>query len=644
MPEYLAPGVYVEEVSFRQKTIEGVSTSTTGFVGPARFGPVFGEPELLTSFSDFERIYGHIDDLELDDGPMTNFLAHGVRAFFEEGGRRLYVARTETDGDTASWSPDESPPPFTLRARFAGSAGNVTATFTFRLGENILVFEPPEPGMVASPPGSPGDQGRPVLRGGQEFDTVWAVGTGSPPGSPTGDGTLYWLDRYFDDQSGRFTFRLRGDDPGSPPSGAVELADVASVRVLTVGVVVQPNSELGQEESWEGLTFHPEHRRSLTHVFDPAPDNPSRYLRVPLVFDRRDLANGAEIAAAMLAQPSLRDAAETVLENIDDTDRGDAGRTFRVRLSGGTDGTRPGAPDYEGREDGGGAKSGLLSLEDVEDISIVAAPGSTFDLGGDYGPNAQAIIRLLISHCERMRYRVAVLDSGDGQTLSEVRELRAGIDSTRAALYYPWVRVLDPLSRGGVDPVVREIHVPPSGHMAGIYARTDVDRGVHKAPANEVVRLALGFEVLLNRAQQDALNPEGVNCLRYFEGRGYRVWGARTASSDPEWKYLNVRRYFAFLERSIDKGTQWAVFEPNGEELWGNVRATVEDFLFNEFQNNHLLGSKPAEAYFVRCDRTTMTQNDLDNGRLVCLVGVAPLRPAEFVIFRIGQKTADSRG
>lgn len=640
MPEYLAPGVYVEEVSFRQKTIEGVSTSTTGFVGPARFGPVFGEPELLTSFSDFERIYGHLDRLEFDDGPMDNFLAHGVRAFFEEGGRRLYVSRVLSDAGTAGWEPDASPAPFELRARFAGSAGNFTATFTFRLGENILAFEPADPGAVGSPPGP----GRAVLRGAQEFDTVWAVGAGSPPGSPPGLGALHWLDRYFDDASGRFTFRLRRDDPGGSPSGAIELDAVSDVRVLTVGVVIQPNSVLGQEESWEGLTFHPEHRRSLSQVFDPDPDNPSRYLRVPLAFDRRDLGNGAEIAEAMLAQPSLRDAAATVLDNIDDPDAGDAARSFRVRLAGGTDGARPGAGEYEGNEDGAGAKSGLLALEDVEDISIVAAPGSTFDLDGAYGPNAQAIIRLLISHCERMRYRVAVLDSGNGETLSEVRALRAGIDTTRAALYYPWVRVLDPLSRGGgVDPVVRELYLPPSGFVAGIYARTDVDRGVHKAPANEVVRLALGFEVLLNRAQQEALNPEGINCLRYFEGRGYRVWGGRTASSDPEWKYLNVRRYFAYLERSIDKGTQWAVFEPNGEELWANVRATVEDFLFNEFQNNHLLGSKPAEAYFVRCDRSTMTQNDLDNGRLVCLVGVAPLRPAEFVIFRIGQKTADSK-
>jgi phage tail sheath protein FI len=183
---------------------------------------------------------------------------------------------------------------------------------------------------------------------------------------------------------------------------------------------------------------------------------------------------------------------------------------------------------------------------------------------------------------------------------------------------------------------------PPSGFVAGIYARNDIQQGVHKSPANEVIRQALGFETLVNRAQQEVLNPKGINCLRFFEGRGYRVWGARTLTSDPEWKYLNVRRYFAFLERSIELGTQWAVFENNGPTLWRNVRTTISDFLFNEWSSDHLLGTRPDEAFFVRCDRTTMTQNDLDNGRLVCLIGVAPLRPAEFVIFRIGQKTADA--
>jgi phage tail sheath protein FI len=156
--------------------------------------------------------------------------------------------------------------------------------------------------------------------------------------------------------------------------------------------------------------------------------------------------------------------------------------------------------------------------------------------------------------------------------------------------------------------------------------------------------MALGFEFLLNKSQQDVLNPEGVNCLRFFEGRGYRVWGARTISSDPEWKYVNLRRYFAYLERSLERGTQWVVFENNHEPLWANVRRTVEDFLFNEWKSGRLMGEKPQEAYFVRCDRSTMTQNDIDNGRLICLVGVAPVRPAEFVIFRIGQWTAERRG
>ena len=168
------------------------------------------------------------------------------------------------------------------------------------------------------------------------------------------------------------------------------------------------------------------------------------------------------------------------------------------------------------------------------------------------------------------------------------------------------------------------------------YPKKKVERG------EKIRGGAVRFERLLNKGQQDVLNPEGVNGLRFFRGRGYRVWGARTVSSDPEWKYVSVRRYFAFLERSIEQGTQWAVFEPNGKKLWARVRRTVEDFLFNEWKLGHLLGAQE-EAFFVRCDRSTMTQNDLDNGRLVCLIGVAPLRPAEFVIFRIGQKTLDSQ-
>jgi uncharacterized protein len=311
-----------------------------------------------------------------------------------------------------------------------------------------------------------------------------------------------------------------------------------------------------------------------------------------------------------------------------------AGREPQIALTGGSDGDRPSGNDYRGQElDDGRRKSGLLALEDIPDVSIVAAPGYS---AAENAAFRQDVSNALWSHAERMKYRIAVLDSYEGASLNEVRAQKAQLDSSHAALYYPWVRVLDPVTQ-------QEAVLPPSGFVAGIYARNDVEKGVHKAPANEVVRGALGFELTLNKAQQDVLNPEGVNCFRFFEGRGNRLWGARTTSSDPEWKYVNLRRYFAYLERSIERGTQWVVFENNSEPLWANVRRTVEDFLFNEWKQGHLMGEKPESSYFVKCDRTTMTQNDFDNGRLVCLIGVAPVRPAEFVIFRIGQWTGDAQ-
>jgi phage tail sheath protein FI len=178
--------------------------------------------------------------------------------------------------------------------------------------------------------------------------------------------------------------------------------------------------------------------------------------------------------------------------------------------------------------------------------------------------------------------------------------------------------------------------------MAGIYGRVDDARGVWKAPANEVVNGLTKFEVNVTKVRQDVLNPEGINAFRFFEDRGYRVWGARTMTSDPEWIYINVRRLFIYLEHSIDNGTQYAVFEPNGPQLWANIVQSIEDFLLVAWRDGALLGDKPEQAYFVRCDRTTMTQNDLDNGRLICLIGIAPVKPAEFVIFRIGQWTADA--
>jgi phage tail sheath protein FI len=354
---------------------------------------------------------------------------------------------------------------------------------------------------------------------------------------------------------------------------------------------------------------------------------------LPIVVTMKGADDGLDLLSALLAsQPGL----ETELLDPLSTD---VDRSIDIVLEGGNDGQRPpgpGDPGYEGAADPNTtSKTGLKAFEDIDEISIVAAPGSTFGFQNGYRADAATIVSLLIAHCELMRYRIAVLDSGDGQALVDVRAMRAQFDSEYAALYYPWVTILDPVTR-------KEINLPPSGFVTGIYARNDINRAVYKAPANEVVNLALSFETILNKAQQDILNPLGINCFRFFEDRGYRLWGARTISSDPEWKYVNIRRYFAYLEHSLDKGTQWAVFEPNGELLWANLKRTVSDFLLNEFQNGALLGDKPEQAYFVRCDRSTMTQNDLDNGRVIVLVGVAPLTPAEFVIFRIGQWTASS--
>jgi hypothetical protein len=304
----------------------------------------------------------------------------------------------------------------------------------------------------------------------------------------------------------------------------------------------------------------------------------------------------------------------------------------------------PSPADLEGQDadpdDAAVKATGLAALGEVDDIAIVAMPdAATLGTPDEIFTATQA----LVTHAENLRYRIAVLDGPQASSMNEIREFRGKFDSKYAALYHPWIEILDPTERAAQGRPPKKILVQPSGFVTGIYARTDIERGVHKAPANEVVRGLTRFEANINKARQDVLNPEGINALRFFEGRGNRVWGARTISSDPEWKYVNVRRLFIYIEHSIDKGTQWAVFEPNNQRLWANIRQTVEDFLLVLWRDGALLGDKPEDAYFVRCDRTTMTQNDLDNGRLICLIGVAPVKPAEFVIFRIGQWTADAK-
>jgi phage tail sheath protein FI len=740
MPEYLAPGVFVEEVSFRAKSIEGVSTSTAGFVGATCYGPTDIEPDLITSLVEFERVYGGRQQLEFNDagGPIDNYMWNAVAAFLQEGGQRCYVARA-FKGDAAACCARVTgavpPANIAIRARFPGQAGELRVRLQLMVSQNRLVTEPDGLALKAS----------------ADRDVVYVGGV-------TNSG-VYVLSR--DVQKDEWTF----EDKAGATFELQSLAAGATVRTITATVYVEPSQPGLPFFAAAGLALDRGHKTggkpdSIFDYFAAEPASLSAARSIPIVIaaltvaeakaerdaaqvlstaaDNAHTARQADVTtantkltdandptkdptkslntaqAALAAAPpntsasalavlqkAVDDATEAVKAAVDaanaaisaatkaEADSAKAKGQAKERLdaaeavftsaaadatprsgaqlvsdyessaasdnrflmtaldqstgeapfldatfflTGGSDGAIPDQDSYKGEENSStNRKSGLKAFEDIEDISIVAAPGSSFN-----DSNAQEVANVLIGHARRMQYRIAVVDSIRGQPIAETRAYRAQFDTSHAAFYYPWVRIIDPNSG-------QENFYPPSGFVAGIYARNDIERGVHKAPANEVVTLALGFEKPLSKEQQGVLNPEGINCLRSFKGRGHLVWGARTMSSDPEWKYVNLRRYFAYLERSIDKGTQWAVFEPNGEHLWANVRRTIQDFLFNEWQNGALLGDKPEKAFFVKCDRSTMNQNDLDNGRLVCLVGVAALRPAEFVIIRIGQQTADSK-
>ncbi|MEW5755347.1 MAG: phage tail sheath subtilisin-like domain-containing protein [Pseudomonadota bacterium] len=713
MPEYLAPGVFVEEVSFRAKSIEGVGTSVAAVVGPTRFGPLRGKPEVVTSFGEFTRIYGDVQDLSLGGASVLNHTAIAAKAFFDGGGKQLYVSRVGNFG-----APDgiasvaDAANNVTFESRFPGAMGNFTLEVEWRDSENLLrtaaTSAPSEteivymeakglaasnldnvtvPASVTAPltvralvqrSGSDYLIMSPnlIISGGGATATVAtaadaAVTVPDPTGitltftrvtlkQPTNgsldDGTsaaiiltsqLATTSELFalagnnwgtntaiygtlDTVNNEFDVSAAPINPGvsafSLPLAALAAAP-QSVRAVMAQRTFNINVRSGGANgpvvyTYGNLSTAPTGSTSLATVLAANPEKRYDQLSSPISCTLDPAATGDDIMSALMEL--FDDAA------MNPTGINVEGPRYLITLSGGTDGNAPTAVHYGGVSDEINGSTGFVALEDIEDISIVMTPAASSD-----AVNHQAIVAEVQKHCRKMRYRVGIVDSQENMTLSEVRDFRSNFDDSRLALYHPWVVIADP--RG----VVSTINAPPSGFIAGVYANTDVQRGVHKPPANEPVIGALRFSQDINRFQQELLNPDGINCLRSFPGRGHRVWGGRTLSSDPEWKYVNVRRYFLYLERSIEKSTQWVVFEPNGEALWDNVRATVESFLYNEWRNGRLLGSDKT-SFFVRCDRSTMTQNDIDNGRLVCEIGVAALKPAEFVIFRIGQKTADA--
>jgi uncharacterized protein len=514
MPEYLSPGVYIEEFEIGAKPMEGVSTSTAGFLGETERGPT--NPCLITSWLQYQRVFG---------GYFGNnkYLPGSVDGFFKNGGQRCYISRIVKSGDKPA----------------------TTASLKLKVnGENALTVE---------------------AVGEGEWGTRVAVKTSK------GTFSGFRLDVFYWKVKPASLYNPYNETRTQPRPAGVESFDNVSIDEAS-----------------------PDH-------FEKTVNGISNFVKITIKEgDSAELLNALE--------------APLELEYLADGSDGEG--NF---LS--SDYERS-APD----DDKPGKRKGLTALKGIEDISII------------YAPNAYSVSGLvgsLILHCESLRYRFAILDAPKGSSNVSNLDPRSNkpedsIPTDFAAFYYPWIKVINPET--GMLQVI-----PPGGYVAGVYARSDTTRGVHKAPANEVVLGASDLEFQIMKGEQDLLNPRGVNVIRAFPGRGIRIWGARTISSNTLWKYINVRRLFIFIEASIERGTQWVVFEPNDDRLWARVKATINQFLTGVWRSGALMGTTPEEAFFIKCDRSTMTQDDIDNGRLICIIGIAPVKPAEFVIFRIAQ-------
>lgn len=523
MPEYLHPGVFIEEIERGPRPIEGVPTSTAALIGEAERGSTM--PRLVTSYKDYRRWFGDV----FGD---SKFLPYAANGFFENGGKRAYIARI---------------------------VGNA-ATIASAASGNDFIFR-------AAGPGAWGNRVKVYISNSRTSNATGPIGFRLQ--------MAYWS---------------RGPIPEFNP-----FEDRAQL----------PRPD--QVEEFDDLVTD-----------ETSPDFYGK--RLPFI----DLAKGET------NQGPESSALVVLVRNASAPAGARPPNNEGIPLANGLDDpTGVQNDDYVGDPVTGGRPIqglGALGLDPFRDVALVYAPNVDDDTA-----------KKIVAHCENNRFRFAIIDSPKGESgITRLVPRNNITDSKYAAFYYPWIVTSDP--RTGARKLV-----PPGGHVLGVYARSDTERGVFKAPANEIVRGALAVEFDINDSVQDELNPRGVNVIRSFPGRGIRVWGARTISSDSLWKYVSVRRLFIFLERSIYEGTQFVVFEPNDDRLWARVVDTIRLFLRGQWRLGALFGRTEQEAFFITCDRTTMSQDDILNGRLICEIGIAPVRPAEFVIFRIFQHTAESQ-
>jgi hypothetical protein len=512
-PQYLSPGVYIEEVERGAKPIEGVGTAVAGFIGYAERGPI-NRPVLIANWTQFVDTFG-----EFLDGA---YLAHAVYGYFHNGGGSCYVMRL---------------------------------------------------------PAGPGEEevAIPVAKVALPSRTAAALET----------------------------LRIEALEPGEAGAGiTVEVAPAAEGMPEDHFTLIVRRGKT--EEVFENVTLSKaKGARNVVEVVNET----SKLVRIMELKVAGSLAERAPVIGTYQLAPAEVKAL-VVTEATPELFVGEAAE-----------------------------RTGVEGFQAVDEITMVCAPDlmAAYQAGKLSKEQVKAVQLAMLAHCENMKDRFAILDPLPDLSPQEVKEWRveeAGYDSKYGALYYPWIKVANP-ARGG-EPML----MPPSGHLAGIYARSDAERGVHKAPANEVVRGAIGLATQITKGEQDILNPLGINCIRAFPGRGIRVWGARTLSSDPAWRYINVRRLFNFVEESIEIGTQWVVFEPNDVDLWERVKRDITAFLTRVWRDGALFGTTPAEAFYVKCDEELNPPEVRDAGMLIIEIGLAPVKPAEFVIFRISQWAA----
>lgn len=563
MGEYLSPGVYVEEYDNSPRTIEGVETSTAGFIGLAEMGPTVGSPSFITNFTSFTKQFGGFLS-EFTHGEYR-YLANSVEQFFLNGGTRCYISRVVPSDALRAEAKQGC---LTVTGANEGKWGNrVQLSIAMTLKRKMQLLEKAGDNVYLAKSAGGFMEGDMVIAG-KEYNTITSV--------------------YDNKVTFEKPFQTNVVDKGIIPKTVLFLVETdAQVRYNDI------------IENYAGMSFN-----RLSHNYIENRMKKSELVSIEL----NEIKFGSNPIESILG--------EGVTSGV-------------ITLAGGSDGSisKVNAGTFIGVDNGPGKRTGLQSFIENNIVSMIATPGVTIP----------EVIVALVGHCENLKSRFAVLDMPKEMTKTrELIEYRGMIDSTYAAMYHPWIQVYDrSANKAG--------YLPPSGAIMGIYSKTDNERGVHKAPAN-VTLACTGLYTNYTQGEQDILNPEGINLIRALPGQGIRVWGARTASSNSTFKYVNVRRLFIYVEESIKANTSWVVFEPNDATLWNRVSITVSGFLSNLWRNGMLAGSTPAEGYFVEIGPSTMTRDDIMNGRLICNIGIAPSRPAEFVIFRVTQHTAEAAG